>query len=275
MGAPVPCFKFCNYDRQWYFEGLKVSGEQVATACRREPGNYAAKWGLKLQEVLLDRCRMSKCQVISVKVEDLVHAGPDVLAEAEVIGRKLRRTLAEREAKRRFWKLARQDLDWLTSSLGQEKFGGAADLRSLGPWSKSEFQEETTDTNFFWNKAAVMRLALLEGVEYAVKAPGYPVHYNGDYRKHNDYDKYMGRDVSMQAATWLGVRREVNDEGEQVPEPKTPPQTPPVISIGDEELVHNQFRMRVTAALSMESAILIYQSRQVDTGLGDFIGQRA
>ena len=131
------------------------------------------------------------------------------------------------------------------------------------------------------------------------------------------------------------VRREVNDEGEQVPEPKTPPQTPPVISIGDEELVHNQFRMRealicsggqrfqwrtpglsdnsvvlledlfhvkdndpanrlyghlgvhvqsmqkfarqprfiesivkqVTAALSMESAILIYQSRQVDTGL--------
>ena len=73
-----------------------------ASTClrRREPGNYAAKWGLKLQEVLLDRCRMSKCQVISVKVEDLVHAGPDVLAEAEVIGRKLRRTLAEREAKR-------------------------------------------------------------------------------------------------------------------------------------------------------------------------------
>ena len=40
------------------------------------------------------------------------------------------------------------------------------------------------------------------------------------------------------------VRREVNDEGERVPEPKTPPQTPPVINIGDEGLVHDQFRMR-------------------------------
>ena len=40
------------------------------------------------------------------------------------------------------------------------------------------------------------------------------------------------------------VRREENDEGEQVPEPKTPPQTPPVINPGGEGLVHNQFRMR-------------------------------
>ena len=40
------------------------------------------------------------------------------------------------------------------------------------------------------------------------------------------------------------VRREENDEGERVPEPKTPPQTPPVINTGGEGLVHNQFRLR-------------------------------
>lgn len=73
----------------------------------------------------------------------------------------------------RFWKLARQDLDWLTSMQSNASIKATnIELLTCDLW------EETTDTNFFWNKA-VMRLALLEGVEYAVKV--------GDFRRGETY----------------------------------------------------------------------------------------
>ncbi|CAJ1372822.1 unnamed protein product [Effrenium voratum] len=58
-----------------------------------------------------------------------------------------------------FWELASKDLDWLVS-----KTDGKPNIEI----TTCDLWEETTDSDFFWNQA-VMRAALLEGIDYSRK----------------------------------------------------------------------------------------------------------
>ena len=44
-----------------------------ASSClkRRDAADYANRWGVKLQEVLLDRCQLDACSVASIRLEEL------------------------------------------------------------------------------------------------------------------------------------------------------------------------------------------------------------
>ena len=80
-----------------------------ASSClkRRDAADYANRWGVKLQEVLLDRCQLDACSVASIRLEELVERWPDALRQAQKVGGALRRCLAEQtgEATPRPWDL--------------------------------------------------------------------------------------------------------------------------------------------------------------------------
>ena len=80
-----------------------------ASSClkRRDAADYANRWGVKLQEVLLDRCQLDACSVASIRLKELVERWPDALRQAQKVGGALRRCLAEQtgEATPRPWDL--------------------------------------------------------------------------------------------------------------------------------------------------------------------------
>ncbi|CAE7557007.1 unnamed protein product, partial [Symbiodinium sp. CCMP2456] len=71
--------------------------DDFAASClkRRDAGAYAHKWGVKLQEVLLDRTQLRSCVVCSIKLDDLLRRCPSLLRQAQALGRQLRHCAAE------------------------------------------------------------------------------------------------------------------------------------------------------------------------------------
>ena len=86
-----------------------------ASTClqRRDAADYAQKWGVVLQEVLVDRCRASECQTISITLEKLLQRWPDALATSQRLANLLRRALAaERGERAPHWADALLGLPW-------------------------------------------------------------------------------------------------------------------------------------------------------------------
>ena len=68
-----------------------------AASClkRRDTGHYAHAWGVKLQEVLLDRMQLGTCTVMSMKLNDALEHWPGLHGEAQALANNLRRCAAE------------------------------------------------------------------------------------------------------------------------------------------------------------------------------------